>query len=193
MKKLLGLLALAACTGIPADSPISPEVVELVTISGGGTCTAFPVAQGRGKTYYLTAKHCTPAALVGGKAVGEIYLHPTRDVAMLVVESEESVFCLPLASEKPAPGDVLFAIGFHLGDFPLVTQGYAGGLEGQMSAPVIWGASGGPVLNAEGEVVGVLSWGWMVELNNWTYVPVTHIAGYAPYDDVSEWVHGLLF
>lgn len=93
-----------------------------------------------------------------------------HDLAVLRVNVPANTPYLPLAGSRPAIGDALLAIGNGNGDFLLPKSGRLTGLNAdagradfppgtlQMSVPVIPGDSGGPILNARGEVTGVVSY-----------------------------------
>ena len=92
------------------------------------------------------------------------------DLALLQADIKRDVPFIPLATAAPRVGNEIVAIGNSLGDF---LQGRAGrvtalGMEApradfasgtiQLSAVLYPGDSGGPVLNARGEAVGVVSY-----------------------------------
>ncbi|HOZ81035.1 MAG TPA: trypsin-like peptidase domain-containing protein, partial [Candidatus Woesebacteria bacterium] len=99
-------------------------------------------------------------------AVKNIYRDPTNDLAILKID-KKGLQTLSLGdSEKIKVGQTVIAIGTALGEFrSTVTtgvisglkRGLGGGLEDviQTDAAINPGNSGGPLLNSEGEVVGV--------------------------------------
>ena len=93
------------------------------------------------------------AALVG--------LSENYDLALLKVDGHSLPF-LPVASAHRArQGQEVFAIGSPLGNTDYVTAGIITSLKRDrivMDAQILPGNSGGPLLNAEGGVIGVNTW-----------------------------------
>jgi len=99
--------------------------------------------------------------------------HPENDLAVLQAETVPDD--LAAASMRPKsdlkPGDAVVAVGFPFGIGPSVTAGVVSGLKRQFrttagdqlsnliqfDAAVNPGSSGGPLLNAAGEVVGIVT------------------------------------
>jgi tetratricopeptide (TPR) repeat protein len=86
----------------------------------------------------------------------------TNDLAILSVEVEMTAKPLVLASAKPAPGDLIFAITNPEGLERTISQGVVSASREigtrkllQVSTPISHGSSGGPIFNRNGEVVGV--------------------------------------
>ncbi|MBV9483575.1 MAG: trypsin-like peptidase domain-containing protein [Acidobacteria bacterium] len=86
----------------------------------------------------------------------------TNDLAIVKVGVEISAAPLVLSRKKTAPGENVFAIGNPEGLDKSISTGIISAireLDGrdliQITAPVSHGSSGGPVLNSEGEVVGI--------------------------------------
>jgi lipopolysaccharide biosynthesis regulator YciM len=85
-----------------------------------------------------------------------------NDLALLSVDVDLTSRPLPLASEAVSPGEQVFAIGNPEGLEKTISQGIISGLRKrgdrdllQVTSPISHGSSGGPILNAKGEVVGV--------------------------------------
>ena len=93
-----------------------------------------------------------------------------RDLALLQADGAENVPYLPLTADTPAVGSEVVAIGNSRGDF---LQGRAGEVRRldvravqvsfadgtfELSSALAPGDSGGPVINAAGEVLGVVSY-----------------------------------
>jgi tetratricopeptide (TPR) repeat protein len=105
-----------------------------------------------------------------------------NDLALLTVPAAGGSRPLRLAGELPKPGDTVFAIGNPQGLERTISDGlYTGtrSVEGrdllQVSAAISRGSSGGPVVNATGEVVGVAS-GFLTEGQNLNFaVPLAAI------------------
>lgn len=124
----------------------------------------------------LTAAHVVGQAeqLTGLTQSGEeftlqvVRTHPFYDVAVLqVVDGPEQTPCLPLASDTATLGTSAYVLGSPAGEelsFS-VSRGIVSGkreLEGrsflQTDASVNPGNSGGPMVNEQGEVMGIVSW-----------------------------------
>ncbi len=90
---------------------------------------------------------------------------PKEDLALLAMETTagEKLPHLAIADKTPAQGEQAYAIGYPLGlANPTITDGLINGLQKilgvemlQTSAPISKGSSGGPLLIADGTVVGV--------------------------------------
>ena len=87
---------------------------------------------------------------------------PFVDVALL--EVEEAGAPLPLSSRLPSPGEEIMVISSPLGLEKTVTRGVISGLREidgrtvcQITAAVSRGSSGGPILDKNGEVLGMTS------------------------------------
>lgn len=93
-----------------------------------------------------------------------------NDVALLKVKVTGSVPFLPLAKASPKVGDAVLGIGNGGGSFLTAKYGNLRALDVEagradfpsgtleMTAPLIPGDSGGPIINASGEAVGVTSY-----------------------------------
>ncbi|HEY6872242.1 MAG TPA: trypsin-like peptidase domain-containing protein [Geobacteraceae bacterium] len=143
------------------------------------------IVEKQGKKYVVTNAHVIDQATdeKGALAVFTITgrRYPARvigadtfyDVAVLEFAGQgpgEEVASLTFSPREPRIGEQVFAIGNPLGAFPYtVTQGIIGGknrVRGgptgkfgylQSSATTIWGNSGGPLIDAGGQVVGINS------------------------------------
>jgi tetratricopeptide (TPR) repeat protein len=85
-----------------------------------------------------------------------------NDLALLSSPTPLTPRALRLANETPTPGTAIFALGNPAGLERSISTGVAAGtreISGrqllQVTAPISPGSSGGPILNARGEVVGV--------------------------------------
>jgi hypothetical protein len=85
-----------------------------------------------------------------------------NDLAILSVDIDLTSKPLPLAPGVSSPGEQIFAIGNPEGLEKTISQGIISGLRKrgdrellQITSPISHGSSGGPILNARGEVVGV--------------------------------------
>lgn len=103
----------------------------------------------------------------GGGAITSVKLvayNISQDVAILKIETSGEQF-LKLASNTVETGDTVYAIGSSLGLTDTFTQGiisnvdrYISGINCiQFTAPVSGGNSGGPLINVNGEVVGIVT------------------------------------
>ncbi|HEY6410318.1 MAG TPA: trypsin-like peptidase domain-containing protein [Ktedonobacteraceae bacterium] len=105
-----------------------------------------------------------------------------NDLAILAVDKELPSKPLPLASGSVSPGELIFAIGNPEGLERTISQGIVSGLRKdgdrdllQISSPISHGSSGGPILNAKGEVVGVTV-GTIEEGQNLNFaVPIVYV------------------
>jgi S1-C subfamily serine protease len=85
-----------------------------------------------------------------------------NDLAILTVDLEITAKPLVLASTVPSPGDSVFAIGNPEGLERSISQGVVSATREidhrellQLTASISHGSSGGPIVDAKGEVVGV--------------------------------------
>ncbi len=114
---------------------------------------------------------------------------PERDLALLRVDQEQLVAVkkllgripfLPLGdSDTVYRADEVLALGYPLGQESLKsTTGVVSGREAQMiqtSAPINPGNSGGPLLNTDGEVIGINSAGILEAQNIGYAIPVNNL------------------
>lgn len=146
--------------------------IVFVAIGEDGGCTAFVINQQ--KHYLLTAAHCFPdkdeslwADHVEAKV---IYLNQHKDLMILEAKDlDPSRPALRLALKNPARGQEVMSVGFGYAlERPFFRQARVqddamvipeDGLVGpyiSTDAPFVEGQSGGPVVNALGEVVAVV-------------------------------------
>lgn len=105
-----------------------------------------------------------------------------NDLALLSVDIDLTSRPLPLASAVVSPGEQVFAIGNPEGLEKTISQGIISGLRKrgdrdllQVTSPISHGSSGGPILNAKGEVVGVAV-GMLEDGQNLNFaVPVAYV------------------
>ena len=139
-----------------------------------GVGTAFLIGDG----YALTAYHVVFEA----KRLSAVTLNKKRytvqvvgyddqaDLALIRVNVPAGTPFFPLAAARPAVGDPALAIGNGGGDFLTPKTGRLTGLDSdagradfppgtlELNAQLIPGDSGGPIINARGEVMGVVSY-----------------------------------
>ena len=168
MKKLLSvILALLIAVAVPAR-PVVPDidllarsVVALQHESGKIYCSGFVIK----KDTVQTAYHCLMATdgtlKVDGGPAEILYADRLMDSAVLAVKTGTRK-PLRAAANRPLPGEDVWAMGHAVG-LKKVTTMQAKVLDKDnhdrkyiVTEPkVIPGMSGGPVLNASGEVVGM--------------------------------------
>ncbi|MGI9104516.1 MAG: trypsin-like peptidase domain-containing protein [Terriglobales bacterium] len=170
-------------------SEASPSVVVLYIESSAGEY----VAQGSG--FFVAGGKIATNAHVADAGKVFVELGPARlpaslsavdhvnDLALLIIDAKVSIKPLALAKSLPRPGDVIFAITNPRGLERSISQGLVSAtreIEGrellQVTAPISHGSSGGPILNASGEVVGVAVGAFSSGQNLNFAVPVTLLA-----------------
>lgn len=164
-KSLLILLLLAAAS-LAGERE---AVVKVATPDGSGqrTCSGVCVSP---SGLILTAGHCRPSdrsrILFGENSytARALKLPSGREgVAVLKITAGEELPFLPIASSSPQPGEKVYALGWPAGQWSR-SEGQIKGnatISGvQMvvaSFRILEGTSGGPLLNENGEVVGIAS------------------------------------
>jgi S1-C subfamily serine protease len=157
------------------------RVLDLSGVQSSGS--GFIVDRG-GRKYVITNAHVVES--LGGEDALAVYSvnqtkYPVRviggdsfyDLAVLeftLKQPGDEVRTVSFAEKEPRIGDPVFAVGNPLGEYPYtVTQGIIGGKNRsfggvtgkfgylQSTATIIWGNSGGPLVDDEGKVVGVNS------------------------------------
>src|SRR5262249_3217617 len=85
-----------------------------------------------------------------------------NDLAILTTAGELAASPLPLVEKTPTPGTTVYAIGNPLGLEKSISTGVVAGIREdkgrrmlQSTSPISPGSSGGPVLDASGNVIGV--------------------------------------
>ena len=136
--------------------------------------TAWPVASGLAVTNNHVVDGVEQVQLIdvtGTQLAASVVLRNTEhDLALLRVNESGSLPpALPLASDSPRPGSRVFTIGYPridiMGRTPKLSDGIISSLNGyrddpdsyQVSVPIQPGNSGGPLLNMDGAVVGVVA------------------------------------
>lgn len=182
MRTLLAtaLLFLGSCSAVQM-----PECWPVITPRGIGS--SVPIAQRGPKLWLLTARHILPALMANGLKIVDAVAHPTRDLALISVIGTAKHFP-PLATERAKLGDRLFAAGYQNGTL-LITDGYQGQHVGRMSCPIAFGASGGPVWNERGELIGVNEAILILPSKDKKHVfTFAHVAFYASVVDLENWI-----
>lgn len=143
-------------------------------VEPGGVGTAFLIGDGYALTAYhvVFASKTLSAQTLDKKryAVQVIGYDDQSDLALLRVNVPAGTPFMPLAANRPAVGDTALAIGNGGGDFLVQKTGRLTGLDSdagradfppgtlELNAQLIPGDSGGPIINARGEVMGVVSY-----------------------------------
>jgi S1-C subfamily serine protease len=149
--------------------------VVYVEIGSQGACTGFVINQE--KHYVMTAAHCQP----GDNGALWVDRVPAKVVSMdskkdlLVVEAKDldpTRPALKLAAKNPERGQEVMSVGYgfalerpffrqaHVQDDALmIPQDGVGGPYISTDSPFVGGQSGGPVVNAAGEVVLIVQRG----------------------------------
>jgi S1-C subfamily serine protease len=160
---------------IPASPPPNPPPVEEIepdSVAGYGTCFAVgPMGT------IVTANHVVEGGLSvqvtlasGISAIAEVVAFSgSNDVAVLSIPIATPDYLNLAEPRSLSVGDPVFTMGFPvvwiLGSEPKFSEGSVSSLSGiggegaflQISVPVQPGNSGGPLVNASGEVVGIIS------------------------------------
>lgn len=170
------MLPIAIAAGARAE-PVDAWLDAVVLVQQGSTTCAGALVSDGGQV--ATAYHCVAAGgrprvtLRGGaRATGRVVATDVAaDLAVIEVPELAGRAWLAVADAPPAPGAPVWALGHPLGkDVPtgflqgtLRWSSAAGAVSAvgpaalQVSAPLNPGNSGGPVVDAEGRVVGVAS------------------------------------
>lgn len=157
------------------------KALDLTNAKGSGS--GFIIKK-NGKYYVITNAHVVESASTETGSIYVFTINQTKyevkvlggdsfyDLAVLefVTPPGSEIDVVDFCKSEPLVGDKVYAIGNPLGTYPYsVTDGIIsaknrarGGLTGkfgflQHTATLIWGNSGGPLINEKGEVVGVNS------------------------------------
>jgi len=176
---VLMLLAPLCCIGLPVAPPVDLQqsvlLLEMFDEAdeslGHGSC--FVVAEKDGYWYAITAKHCVeetdyaevfirdvPVLKIGGVVVELMRKDPDVDVALVRFRSDAEYVILPLA--EPVVKEPCVTVGWAGGTF-LQFKGHVAGFDFKAgdekytvtNTGLYPGCSGGALLNANGEVIGV--------------------------------------
>ncbi len=172
---------------------ISPAVLSVHTPTGSGSSFIFTadgfvisnahVVQNHKKVYVESVdKEPAPADVVGSDL--------KTDLALLKLRSQPQNF-LPLSISEPAIGQIVLAAGSPLRFQQTVTMGVVSALHRQLptqnsylegliqtDAAINPGNSGGPLLNTEGEVIGI----------NTAIIPYAQGLGFAVSSTTASWI-----
>lgn len=169
---LAAVVAGAAGSGVADEKPVRrdepPVRRDLSPKDAGSTGSGFYVNAGNIVTAAHVVEGCEAMSLSDGTPVGVVLADGALDLAVLQPEQPSGVWLNLQADVQPRLGETVYALGYpYLG---LLNQGLAvtggnisamGGIDPgevriMVSAPVQPGNSGGPLVNARGDVVGVV-------------------------------------
>lgn len=148
--------------------------VVWVNVGDAGGCTAFVINQE--KHYLLTAAHCAPneheVLWVDSVQAKVIFYDKKRDLMVVQADNLDPTRpAMKLAATNPAIGQDVMSIGFgfalerpffrqaHIQDDKMALPGVDGGPFVSTDSAFVGGQSGGPVVNAAGEVVLIVQRG----------------------------------
>jgi tetratricopeptide (TPR) repeat protein len=147
---------------------VADSVFVLQIADNSGTETGMATGFVVDANLLLTNAHVVNAGQVSVQ-VGPISLpcevqrvDQLNDLALCRIQAKVNVSPLKFAAEDPKPGSTVYAIGNPMGLDKTISQGLFTGyreMDGrrvvQVSAAISPGSSGGPILNGDGDVVGV--------------------------------------
>jgi S1-C subfamily serine protease len=134
-----------------------------------GSCTGAVIDTA--KRYILTAAHCDhPKILANGTPARRVYKDQRKDLMILQAYALEGYAAIPLAKQNPYLGEEVASIGYGFGlEKPMFRVSHVAnahidieGLSGpfvMVDSGFIPGQSGGPLINAQGEIVAVVQRG----------------------------------
>lgn len=170
--------------GFRGESATESAYKEALDLAGATSSGSGFIIERNGKKYVITNAHVVETA---SEDPGSIYVYTVNrnkyevkvvggdsfyDLAVLefVDQPGSEIATMRFTNSEPKIGERVFAIGNPLGEYPYsVSDGIIsaknrvrGGFTGkfgflQTTATLIWGNSGGPLINEKGEVVGVNS------------------------------------
>jgi hypothetical protein len=186
MRKL-ALVALLLAASCASNTLKMPECWLVESPWGSGS--SVPFMRLDGKLWLITAKHNLPLATVGGMAIIDQLPHSTLDIALITVADTDARL-ISFAAVDPKLGDRLYAMGYHARQL-LITSGYSGDTPGFMSCPIYYGASGGPVWNSSGELVGIVKGVWRIKTPKNDIQVIPHISVYTSVVGLQEWIDSI--
>ncbi|MGO9451834.1 MAG: trypsin-like peptidase domain-containing protein [Candidatus Binataceae bacterium] len=174
----------AAATALPNPDlgglikQVRPAVVTIIVYDGRGRELGFGSGFFISRTGEILTNHHVIEGAASAKArTSDGAMHPVQviladdsksDLARLLVFTDEDTPYLPVAADRPQVGDHVVVVGSPMGLDETVTEGIVSAVPEQragqsdlepatlqITAAISEGSSGGPVLNARGEVVGV--------------------------------------
>lgn len=156
---------------IPGTAKTASKSVFTIEVTDGSG-SGFAVAHDGGSTLLVTNFHVVSQTYVnggrevavrrGGLTYGGTIIDASESNDLAVISVPRRLPVLDLVKRRPAIGEPVLVLGSPLGLGGTVTSGIVSsfrtgsGLDYlQFSAPISPGNSGGPVVNSEGEVIGV--------------------------------------
>jgi S1-C subfamily serine protease len=155
------------------DWPSTAETLNksvVTVISADGSCTGFVVnAHAKNdKDYILTAAHCDGKDLYADHAVAKvIWKDAKKDLLILEVDDLDRP-AVSFAPKNPIQGEEIASLGYgmsleqpmfrlaHVSNAAIAVPEIEGGPFVMIDAAFVPGQSGGPVVNAAGEVVSIV-------------------------------------
>jgi hypothetical protein len=203
----VGLIACLALVAGTANTQVKPRTVSEVVSSSSDAVVQIVVSDSTGKetalgsgfivsadgrivTNYHVIKgaHSAIVRLTNGAffpVQGVLATDAEKDLALLKVNGKNLPFLVLGAADNFHVGDHVVAIGSPLGLEGTVSDGIISALREvggknwiQTTAPVSHGNSGGPLLDMNGNVVGVITWGYLQLGENLNFaVPANEASG----------------
>lgn len=185
-------------TPLAAQLPKSVPRVEIQRGEQAGVCSAVVVADDSdGFLLALTAAHCVERAenerldvTVNGRNAVVVATNSILDLAILRFRKRDEVV-IPMADAPPAAGAGVAIAGYSFGlDDLLVQYGHVAlGYSTQLKATlidgmIIFGQSGGPVVDGQGRLVGINSRIYTGGFNG----QAAHIAAIVPIDSARDFL-----
>jgi S1-C subfamily serine protease len=162
---IAALLALVSSPAIPQAQIKNPAVKQVICDRALGS--AFRIADGT----FVTAAHVSanPGCEIDGLPIRTVHFDGYQDFAVVATDEEGGAFAMEYSCEGFQSGAFYFANGYAaglprqhlimLGSDPAMNALFGDGglhiLSG--AAQFIPGMSGGPVMNVEGKVVGIVN------------------------------------
>jgi len=196
MSRAKRLLLLALAMLLTGFAP-SPDHSIDVNGCGGGV-----IGYQNGVTYAFTAAHCVsgtpgPTISVDGGILNGRLVYTKGDLAYITYHIDHPpAHILPVATSLPKAGERIWMItsNYYTGEFlpvPAVWLNVSSTFQDKFTIWTVWGGSvrgfsGSPVLNERGELLGVVSIGYFIDLNFTDTIPyapwtgITLLPGLAP-------------
>lgn len=168
---------------VQIDQQIEAAARVWKVVGEEGTGTAVPIGNVNGVWVFLSCQHvaegCPARTLeLRGRSltVTRVELLPQRDLALLFAPGDgQDVPLVALAGRAARFGERVMAVGFGKGELTL-TDGRVSE-RGNCSTAVIFGNSGGPLLDSEGRILGII-----VRMGVMNFQVVCHQAQFEPLD-----------
>lgn len=168
---LAAIILSSGIWNVSADwTPIADKIGKSVVYirSEAGSCTGFVIAEKGDKDRLLTAAHCDGDKLYADDVPARILLKDgKRDLMVLEVDDLDRPL-VPIAKHNPKQGEEVGSFGYGGGlEAPMfrsarvsIASVQVPGIEGGpfvlVDAAFVSGQSGGPIVNAAGEVVSIV-------------------------------------